>query len=96
MKTFWFYNSQEQENGDALGIEGEAGQKIEFVLPAGYDLKRDTSIREDYTYSVMEGDQILFQFVVLPVRVIAPPLGPLPAAVILREKGDDQEGTLEK
>jgi hypothetical protein len=95
MKTFWFYNSQEQENGDALGIEGADGQKIALVLPDGYDLKRDAAVREDYTYSVMEGDQILFQFVVLPVRVIAPPLGPLPAAVILREKGDTHEGTLE-
>jgi hypothetical protein len=94
MKTFWFYLGQEQEQGDALGIEG--GQKIEFTLPDGYDLKReDPLFNEDYTYTVMQGSEKAFAFAILPLAVVPPPLGPLPAAVILREKGDTKEGTLQ-
>lgn len=91
MKTFYFYNQSEQEDGDELGQEGAEGQKMELVLPDGFDLKRDNSTVEDYTYTVTQNGQDFFKFTILPVVQI--PNMPMPAAVILRAKGD-KEGTL--
>jgi hypothetical protein len=98
MKVFRFYVQSEQENGDEIGNGngGVDGQKLELILPDGFDLKRvDTTGTEEYLYTVTMNDHDFFQFTILPGAVIPPPLGPLPSPVILREKGDTHEGTLE-
>jgi hypothetical protein len=93
-KTFRFFNQMEQEHGDELGQQGADGQKLELTLPDGWDLTRaDPKNDEDYTYTVMEGQNVAFKFTILPPVEI--PNMPIPAAVILREKGDDKEGTLQ-
>jgi hypothetical protein len=94
MKTFRFFVQSEQEPGDDIGQPGADGQKLELVLPDGFDLVRvDPDKDQDYTYSLTQGGQKFFDFTILPAAVI--PGIKLPAAVVLREKGDDKEGTLE-
>jgi hypothetical protein len=89
MKTFRFFVQSEQEPGNELGAPGD-GQKIELTLPDGFGLTRPDSANEEYVYTVTEGGQPFFSFTILPA---VPNMG-LPAAVVLREKGNDVEGTL--
>lgn len=91
MKTYFFYNQMEQENGDELQ-DRKAGEVLQLLVPDGFKLERvDTNNAEDYVYTLTTADSGQFKFTILPAVEI--PNMPIPAQVIIRKQGD-KEGEL--
>lgn len=91
MKTYFFYNQMEQENGDELK-DPKTGEVLQLLVPDNFKLERqDPDNDEDYTYTLSTVEDGPFKFKILPPVVI--PGMKIPAQVIIRAQGD-KEGTL--
>ena len=92
MKVFQFFAQMQQEAGDQLQNR-VIHQDLALTLPDGFDMTReDPTGNENFVYHVT-GPDTDFKFTILPPVVVEGMK--IPSAVILREKGDDKEGTLE-